>query len=286
MSIINPELINKINQLTPEEQPEPFLRYIGGKANIAKVLLPHVPWHDIYVEPFVGSGAFFFKKDKAKSSILNDFNGDLTNLYMQIRDNVYYIINWIWHTPFSEQTHRRIFQAYRQPKVWTALPAERRACGYFYMLQLAYNESVGNLSHPAVQYNTGNHKWNQEALVEQIWHCSHKIHHNVYIQNKSYIGLISEKRINKENTFFYFDPPYTMASDKKYYRHNFLPRDHFQFKMVCDQVKGKLLISYDPHPLVLQLFNNNRYFIYDVPGFKNEVAITNYETELPVCAKL
>ena len=45
----------------------------GNKTPIMKTILPLIPSHKLYVEPFVGSGAVFFNKSDAPS-ILNDLD--------------------------------------------------------------------------------------------------------------------------------------------------------------------------------------------------------------------
>lgn len=45
-----------------------------------------LPQHDRYVEPFVGGGAGFFAINPT-SALLSDVNGELINLYVQIRDH-------------------------------------------------------------------------------------------------------------------------------------------------------------------------------------------------------
>ena len=54
----------------------PFAR-VGNKFKIRNEIIPLIPEHEIYVEPFVGSGAIFFNKEKAKVNILNDLNKDV-----------------------------------------------------------------------------------------------------------------------------------------------------------------------------------------------------------------
>ena len=40
-----------------------------------------MPKHDVYIEPCMGSAEVFFRKPKAEKEILNDYNGDLVNLF-------------------------------------------------------------------------------------------------------------------------------------------------------------------------------------------------------------
>ncbi len=49
----------------------PF-RYPGGKFYARKLILPCIPKHNKYCEPFVGGGSIFFAKNNSKVNILND----------------------------------------------------------------------------------------------------------------------------------------------------------------------------------------------------------------------
>ena len=49
-----------------------LFRSPAGKRNVVARLLPLIPPHKTYVEPFVGSAAVFFGKEPADVSVLND----------------------------------------------------------------------------------------------------------------------------------------------------------------------------------------------------------------------
>ena len=46
-----------------------------------------MPKHTVYIEPCMGSAEVFFRKPKAEREILNDYNGDLVNLFRTIQSN-------------------------------------------------------------------------------------------------------------------------------------------------------------------------------------------------------
>ena len=58
---------------------------MGGKSKSVKNIVPIIPKHKTYVEPFFGGGWVFFSKEKSKVEILNDINGDLINFYNVIK---------------------------------------------------------------------------------------------------------------------------------------------------------------------------------------------------------
>ena len=67
---------------------EPFLKWAGGKRwfaeNYLEDFLP--PEFNRYIEPFLGSGAVFFRLNP-KKAILNDLNSDLINTYKVVKQD-------------------------------------------------------------------------------------------------------------------------------------------------------------------------------------------------------
>lgn len=66
----------------------PVIKWAGGKRQLLDSLKLSMPKdYRTYVEPFIGSGALFFDLNPRKA-IINDFNLELVNMYIQIRDNL------------------------------------------------------------------------------------------------------------------------------------------------------------------------------------------------------
>ena len=61
---------------------KPFFCFFGGKGTKAKELISYFPKHDIFIEPFLGSGAIFLSKTKAKTNILNDLHPLIYNIWI------------------------------------------------------------------------------------------------------------------------------------------------------------------------------------------------------------
>ena len=66
---------------------QPFLKWAGGKRWFVKNHLSEVPCSfNNYFEPFLGGGAMFFALQPAKA-ILSDYNSNLIDCYIAIREN-------------------------------------------------------------------------------------------------------------------------------------------------------------------------------------------------------
>src|SRR5690554_8145229 len=57
------------------------ISYYGGKQNLVTTILPLIPKHKTYIEPFVGGGAIFWSKQPSEVEIINDYNRELINFY-------------------------------------------------------------------------------------------------------------------------------------------------------------------------------------------------------------
>jgi len=49
-----------IGEFNKKRKPPTFFKYVGGKHFLLKHLLPLIPQHKVYVEPFCGSAKLFF----------------------------------------------------------------------------------------------------------------------------------------------------------------------------------------------------------------------------------
>ena len=57
------------------------ITYYGGKQKLLPVILPLIPIHKTYTEPFVGGGAVFWAKPKSRTEVINGSNRELINFY-------------------------------------------------------------------------------------------------------------------------------------------------------------------------------------------------------------
>ena len=65
---------------------QPFTKWTGGKRQLLPVIKSLMPDnYNGYFEPFIGGGAFFFDLAPDKA-VINDFNSELINCYLQIKE--------------------------------------------------------------------------------------------------------------------------------------------------------------------------------------------------------
>lgn len=116
---------------------KPIIPWIGGKRRLAKQILPLIPEHTCYVEPFCGAGAIFFLKEPSKVEVLNDINGDLVNLYRVVRCHLEeFVRQFKW-----AMVSRQVFEWLRitRPETLTDI---QRAARFYYLQKQAFGGKV------------------------------------------------------------------------------------------------------------------------------------------------
>jgi DNA adenine methylase len=81
------------------------LRYPGAKWVLAKWICGNLPPHEVYLEPFFGSGAVFFGKEPSQTETINDIDGDVVNLFKVIRDRDRELCDAISLTPWARDEY-------------------------------------------------------------------------------------------------------------------------------------------------------------------------------------
>lgn len=62
-----------------------IIKWPGGKTRLLKQILPHVPPFERYYEPFLGSGALFFRLEP-DTAFLNDLSAELISFYGSVKE--------------------------------------------------------------------------------------------------------------------------------------------------------------------------------------------------------
>src|SRR5215217_5389469 len=89
----------EINLKTP-------ITYYGGKQNMIRHILPLIPDHHTYVEPFFGGGAIFFAKQPSQAEVVNDINNRLITFYKVLKYDFEEIEKRVDETFHSRAQHK------------------------------------------------------------------------------------------------------------------------------------------------------------------------------------
>ena len=255
------------------KQKAPF-GWVGGKSKLAKEIVALIPKeHTKYVEVFGGALSVLYAKERSKLEVVNDINSHLVNLHRCIRTNPqtlsYYLNNLL--------ISREIFDDIKHKRMKPRNKIEAAAF-YLYQLTQSFGSKGGNF---AMSAKSGRKPKN---IYKSYKNYSKRLK-GITIENKSFCELIP--LYDKEDVFFYVDPPY--VATESYYKHTggFGVAEHEALAKLLANIKGKFLLSYNDCSFVRELYRgfkitSTKEIEYtlgkNVHGKKSvkEVFITNY----------
>ncbi|MEI6683614.1 MAG: DNA adenine methylase [Bacteroidota bacterium] len=91
------------------------ISYYGGKQQMLRHILPLIPAHHLYCEPFLGGAAVYFAKHPAPVEVINDLNEGLINFYMMAKLRFKELNKLVKATLHSRKTHQRAWAIYCSP---------------------------------------------------------------------------------------------------------------------------------------------------------------------------
>jgi len=214
--------------------------YYGGKANLASEILPLIPRHVQYIEPFFGSGAIFWAKPKSKNEVINDLNGSVTNFYYQLKTNFDELQKMIQGTLHSEILYIKAKKMLKDEdcppldKAWAFWVGCNMAFGHVLFGGFAFGEtgSGGSTKNKRDQFT--------DKFSKRLEHCE--------IFNRDAVELILLK--DSESTFHYIDPPY-VSSEQGHYA-GYTTEDFVKLLDVLKNIKGKFLMSSYPEDVLMK----------------------------------
>lgn len=190
-----------MNQTNSDNEIQPFLKWAGGKRWFAKKHLSLLPKKfNTYIEPFIGSGAIFFKLQPEKA-IINDINPKLMNVYNAIKINPTAIEDLLknHHNNHSKEYYYSIRGLDPQD-------ALEQAAQFIYLNRTCFNGiyRVNLKGEFNVPIGTKTQVLLESDNFNKISQCLSKVE----IQNQDFEKIID--RAEKEDLLF-IDPPYTVS---------------------------------------------------------------------------
>ena len=280
--------------------------WMGNKTSVLHILYALFPLnYERYIEPFGGSGAVLLGKKKPdKFEVYNDYNHNLVNLFRCMRDRPMAFIRELGFCTLNSRDDFNAIKKFFKGKVFDdkyldeeleltriilpELQAKevveiysrikgnydlRRAAMFLKLLRYSY--SSGGKSFACQPFSVAS----LFTLIEQVG----KRLENAVIENQDFEVLI--KHYDRENTFFYCDPPY--YSSEYVYQCGFTWENHLRLKNTLTNSKGKWLVSYNDCAEIRELYGGYSFFDfkrihsmvqkYDAGREFPELLIANYD---------
>lgn len=221
----------------------PVVSYYGGKQRMASKIVPLIPKHTVYVEPFAGGAAVFFAKPWPDVSntghyreYLNDKDERLINLYrvLQTPEKREALLERLSLTLCSEAEHAKAKDLESGSDI-------DRAWAYYVNIQQSFSNVLGR------GWGRGLFGRNMQAT----W--ANKVSRlPEYLERMASVGVTCQdalkviEQLDSPQTFFYCDPPYP-GTDAGHYG-GYSIADFQALVDALDKCQGSFLLSnYEQH---------------------------------------
>lgn len=221
----------------------PPYKWHGGKFYLAKWIISHFPPHVHYVEPYFGGGNVLLQKPakwiEGISEVVNDINGELTNFWLQLRDNRENLLSALECMPLNEnEFEHSLFTVSADTSV-------QRAIKFF----VRYRQSRQGLGK---DFATMTRTRTRRGMNEQVSQWLSAIDglpetcariERVAIFNRDAINVIEQQ--DGPDTLFYIDPTYLHETrvTTADYEHEMTPEQHQTLLKTLAYLQGSFLLS-------------------------------------------
>ncbi len=269
---------------------------MGGKGKLLWLINKLAPGrYARFVDVFGGSGTVTLNRPLRRGciEIYNDFNSNLTNLFCCVKGRTMALLLELGFLPlnsrddfnvlyrfFSRQEFTddylseelELTQVYLEPpqaEMIQKLMLERssrgcvrRAADYFKLVRYSFSGGAKAFAGRPCDIR---------RFFHLIWECSRRLK-DVVIENKDFEELVSQ--YDRENTFFYCDPPYYQA---ECYEVAFPEADHIRLHDTLARCKGLVMVSYNYCPFICGLYQDFYIFHTKRPNSMSQTAGSEYE---------
>jgi DNA adenine methylase len=242
------DLLSALNSLDNDtadnEIREDYVRapfgYPGSKAKAIKNIVPHLPYTDMYCEPFGGTGSVWLARNAVKLEIFNDRYSGVTSFYRVLRDK-----------PLKEKLEERLqFLIHsREEFIWSRSTWKNcddlveRAARWYYTVRNSFGSQslyFGRSKNPKAVFASKL----QNGL--ELFHPIHERIKNSQIENLDWRVCFND--YNRPECVWYLDPPYYQAT-KGMYECEFTDSEHIELLDRIQDLLGFVAISTYPNEL-------------------------------------
>lgn len=239
---------------------KPFVKWAGGKRQLMSEIVKYKPkTYKKFIEPFVGGGSVFMELQHNKT-VINDFNSELINTYIVVRDNLEELIQEL--EKHKENDSKEYFYSLREWDRNGLLEKKsnvERAARFIYLNKTCFNGLFRVNSQGQFNVPYGNYK-NPNIVNKEVLIADSKF------LNKSGIKIINgdfeeATKTARKGDFVYFDPPYApLVEDSQSFVGYTL--NGFDYK---EQVRLRdLFVELDKKGCFVMLSNSSSKLIHDL----------------------
>jgi len=215
--------------------------WFGGKGHLVNKLLPLIPRHKIYVEPFGGGANLLVAKEPSQIEVYNDLDSGLVNFFRVLRDKNKFqkFYEQVVLMPYSREEYYECRETWDKEEddvqmavKWFVVARQSfsgifgRSWGY------TVTNSVRGMANPISKY------WGAIDMLPEVAERLLR----VQIEHNDFRKIL--KAYDTENTFFYLDPPYVLDTrTEAVYRYEMALEDHQELVDMLLHITGKAMLS-------------------------------------------
>ena len=235
----------------------PASRYYGGKTNMLKHIIPMIPQHKSYLEPFFGGGSVLFAKNIAECNFINDKDGFVTNFWEVFfnDDKRAELLKRFSRYVYSEKYHKEAREVLKNQDKYSEI---ERAWAFYFLASCSFAGDLNSGFTYSYKSNFGVRFFNKLDRIEKF---KNVFRNKITIFNRDAVSLITQFK-NEESLFIYADPPYLNANMGHY--DGYTEEDFKSLLDILSIVKGKFLLSFYPSPILDKYIKKNNWKFYQV----------------------
>lgn len=215
----------------------PVLKYPGAKNRLAPWICSRIPEHEVYLEPYFGSGAVFFHKPCSRIETVNDIDDNVVNFFQVLREYPDELISKLELTPYARAEYENAFIKTENDDIIEKARKFAVQCWMGFGCSNRYQNGFRTSQQSSSPTTTK--QWHDFISIIPV---ITKRLQNAQIEKRPAMKLL--EMYDTEDVFIYLDPPYLPDIRKKYqYVHEMTYENHVELLEMVLNHPGKIMIS-------------------------------------------
>jgi DNA adenine methylase len=222
------------------------IHWFGGKGRMTAKLLPLIPPHHTYVEPFGGGASLLFAKTPSPVEVYNDRDEALVNFFLVLADPRLFklFLRRVILLPYSRALYKKCLKEWREQtdpveQAWRWFVVNRQSMSGRFASGWGFDVSAssGQMSRTCSAWLSACYG------LPQI----HRRLQRVQIECNDWRKILDS--YDRPDIFFYCDPPYPLSVRRSGgYAYELTEANHADLISCLLRLSGKVMISGYDHP--------------------------------------
>lgn len=213
-----------------------------------KEILPLIPKHKIYIEPFFGGGAVYWAKERSDFEVINDVNSNIINFYEVLKHDFFKLRELVETTLHSRDVYKCALTIYSLPQMFGRV---QRAWAFWVVTNQGFATKIGTWGYD----RSGTRA---KALANKIEAFKEDLEERMRFSTIECNDAVKVIKVHDSvDSFFYIDPPYIESNQGHYGGYE---EKHFvDLLNTLEKIEGKFLLSSYPSSILDDFIKSNKW---------------------------